>query len=59
MLESFNYETKELCATNQDLQTYIDICKKESPLYLEQNTYHLENAAKITVNSDSINPQKK
>ena len=59
MLESFNSETKELCATIQDLQTHIDIVNKELTVYPEQKTLHLENVANITIDSDSITPQKK
>ena len=35
-LESFNYETNELRATNPDMQTYIDSCKKERAEYTGQ-----------------------
>ena len=41
---------------------YIDSFHKESEIriaYLEQNTAHFNNVAKITVNSDIINQQKK
>ena len=62
MLESFNYETTELCATNHDLQTYIDIFHNESERHAmcpEQSTAHFENAVTITVDSDSVLAQKK
>ena len=39
-LESFNSETMELRATNQDMQTYIDSCNKEHAVYTEQNNLH-------------------
>ena len=51
-----------MCATNQDLQTYIDSCHKESEIraaYPEQSNAHLNNIVNITVNSDSITPHKK
>ena len=35
--ESFNSETRKLCATNQDMQNYIDSCNKERSGYTEQN----------------------
>ena len=62
MLESFNYETKELRATNQDLNNYIDSFHKESERsaeYLEQSTTYFDNVANITIVSDSIPAQKK
>ena len=57
--DKINVDIKELCAINRDIQTYIDSCKKESAANTEQNTLHLENVARITVDSDSITPQKK
>ena len=54
MLESFNSDPNELCATNQDLRTYIDIIKKERAANPDQNTLHFENVAHITTSSDSI-----
>ena len=62
MFESFNYETNELCATNQYLQTYIDRCHKESErraAYPEKSTAHFNNVAYITISSYIITPQKK
>ena len=56
MLESFNSDTKELCAMNKDMQTYIDSCKKERAAYLEHKNLHIETVANITVNIDSITP---
>ena len=44
---------------NRDIKTYIDSCNKERAENTEQNTLHLENVARITVDSDSITPQKK
>ena len=41
-LESFNYETKELRTTNQDMQTYIDSCNKERAAYKEHNNLHFK-----------------
>ena len=58
MKESFNYETKELHAMNQDLQTYIDIVNKEREAYPVQNTLYLENITDITITSDSITSQR-
>ena len=46
-------------STNRDLQTDIDIVKKECEAYPENNTLHSENVANITINSDSVTPQKK
>ena len=57
--DKINVDIKELCAINRDIQTYIDSCKKERAANTEQNTLHLENVARITVDSDSITPQKK
>ena len=62
MLESFNCDTEELCATNRYLQAYIDIYHKKSErraAYTEQSTAHLNKVTNINVNSDSITPQKK
>ena len=62
MLESLNYETKELCATNRDLWTYIDSCHKEPErhaTYPEHSTAHFNNVANITVNIDSITLKNK
>ena len=62
MLELFNFDTKQLCATKQDLQKFIDSCQKESKrhtAYPEQSTAHFNNVANITVDIDSIAPQKK
>ena len=62
MLESFNYEKKELNTTNQYLEDYIASCHKESErraVYKEQITEHFNNVADITADSDSITPQKK
>ena len=62
MLETFNYETKELRATNRVLQTYIASCHKESErgaAYTEQNTTHFHKVANINIDSDSITPHKK
>ena len=56
ILGSFNSNTKELPATNQHMQTYIDSCKKERADYPENNTLYLEKNAKITINSGSITP---
>ena len=39
-LKSFISETKELRATNQDMQTYIDRCNKERAAYKEHNNLH-------------------
>ena len=58
MLKSFNYEAKELLATNQYLIIYIDSVDKERAAYPEENTLHFKNVAKITVDSYSITPQK-
>ena len=60
MLVSLNYETKKLTETNQDLQTYIGSCHKESErhaAYPEQIPSHLNNIAIVTVDSDSITKQ--
>ena len=46
MFELFNSDTKELRATNQDLQIYTYSCHKDS-----------ERCAKNYIDSDSINPQ--
>ena len=54
-----NVDTTELYATNRDIQTYIDRCKKECAENTEQNTIHLERFAIIAVDSDIITPQKK
>ena len=59
MLEVFNSETKELLATNQYMQTYIGTFKKERAAYPEHKTLHYKNVTYITVDSDSITPQKK
>ena len=59
MLGSPNYDTKELCATDQDLRTYIDSVNKERAAYLEQNTLRLKNVADIIFNNDSIKPQNR
>ena len=62
MLDSFKYKTKELHATQRDLQTYIDSCHKESErraAYTEHSTANFNNVANITVNSDIITSQKK
>ena len=62
MLESFNSDTKELCARNRDLRNYIDSCHKESERsaeYPEQSTTYFNNVVNITVYNDSITPQKK
>ena len=58
-MESFNSETKELRATNQDMQTYIDSCNKERAAYTEHKNLHFKNIADITVDSYIINPHKK
>ena len=42
MFKPLNYETKELCVTNQDLRTYIGGVKKERTAYPEQNTLYFE-----------------
>ena len=57
MLESFNYETKELSATDQYLQNYIDSCHKESErcaAYPEQSTANFNKITNINVNIDSM-----
>ena len=62
MLESFNFDINELCATNQDLRTYVDSFYKESERrseYPEQSTAHFNNVPNITIDIDSITPQKK
>ena len=59
MLEEFKLETKGFRETNRETKTNIDSRKKESAVYLEQNTLNFENDANITANSDSITPQKK
>ena len=62
MFESFNSKIKELWATNQDLQTYIDSFNNESKsraAYPEQNNAHLNNVANITVGSDSTTSHNK
>ena len=60
MFESFNSDTKELCAINRYLQNYIDICHKElerAAAYPEQSTAPFNNVLRITVDIDSITPQ--
>ena len=59
MLESFNSERKELRTVNQDSQNYIDSVKNERAEYPEQNTLYVKKVANITINSGSIDPQKK
>ena len=59
MLDSLNYETTELHATNRDMQNYIDSCKKVRASYPEQNTLHFKDIANIATNSDSTTPKKK
>ena len=59
MVDSFHYEIKEIRSTNQDIKTYIDICKKKCVAYPEQRTAYLENIVNITVDSDSVIPQEK
>ena len=62
MFDLFNYETKKLCETNQDLRTYIDSCHKEperSTSYPEQSTAHFNIIENITADSFIITPQKK
>ena len=49
----------ELCATDKDIRTYIDICIIEHAENPKQKTLHLENFAIINVDSDSIISQKK
>ena len=44
---------------NRYLITYIDSVKKERAAYPKHNNFHIENVAKITIDSDSVNPQKK
>ena len=58
-LESFNSETMESRATNQDMQTFIDSYNKERVVYTERNNLHLKNIADITVDSYIITPHKK
>ena len=44
------------------LRTHIDSCHKESEIgavYPENNTAHFNKVTNITVDSDSITPQKK
>ena len=41
------------------MKNYIDSCKKKSAAYLEQNTTHFETVANISIDSDSVTPQKK
>ena len=55
----FSSETKELRATNQDMQTYIDSCNKEHAAYTEQKNSHLRTIADIAVDSCIITPHKK
>ena len=62
MLESFNYDRKELRATNRYLQNYIDSCHKESEIraaYPEQSTAHFEIVANIAIISYNAIPQEK
>ena len=59
ILESFNSEIKELRSVNQDLWTYIYSVKKYRAAYMEQNTLHFKNVTNISIDSDSITPQKK
>ena len=54
-----NVVTREFCATDKDIQTYIDICIMEHAENPKHKTLHLENFAIITVDSESITPQKK
>ena len=49
----------ELCATDKDIRTYIDICIMEHAENPKHKTLHLENFAITTVDSESIIPQKK
>ena len=42
MLKSLNSDTKELRATNQFMQTYIDRCKKERASYTTQKNAHFK-----------------
>ena len=61
MLESFNYETKELSATNRDLRTYIDSFHKELERradHPEQGTKNFYNVDNVNINSNGITPQK-
>ena len=49
-------------AINRDTQEHIDSCHKESEscaAYPENSTVHLNNAANITVDIDSITQQRK
>ena len=41
------------------MQNFTDVCSKERAEYPEHNTLHIENVVKITVDIDSITPQKK
>ena len=59
MFEWFNYEIKDLCATNSDLLTYIDSVNKECAEYPEQNTLHFNTVDTIPVDSDSLTQQRK
>ena len=55
----YSSNIKEIHCTNQDLQNYIDIVKKERAAYTAHKTLHFKDISKITVNSDSVTPQKK
>ena len=63
MLDSFNYETKELFEENCGMQYCIDSCHKSSERRNaypeEQSTTHFNNVAKISTESNSITPNKK
>ena len=39
-VDIYNYEIKKICSTNRNMQTYIDICKKES-----ENVQRIQNIA--------------
>ena len=59
MLESLNYDGRELRESNQNMQTYISSCKKEHVAYTEQKTAHIETFVNITFSSESVSSQQK
>ena len=58
----YKSNTEEMHAINRDTQEHIDSCHKEyesCAAYPENSTAHLNNAANITVDIDSITQQRK
>ena len=58
-VEKYSSEIKEIHTTSRYLKTYNDSVKKECAAYAEQRNLHFENVSNITVNGDSVSPQKK